>query len=88
MAYKLSDNSIKVLKELYKGQKYKKITSKEEVEELLFGLSFIMTGGKIAKNDDDLNAKEFLENLKECGEEIKNNLDDLDLEYLNNELSQ
>lgn len=88
MAYKLSDNSIKVLKELYKGQEYKKITSKEEVEELLFGLSFIIIGGKIAKNDDDLNAKEFLENLKECGEEIKNNLDDLDLEYLNNELSQ
>lgn len=88
MAYKLSDNSIKVLKELYKGQEYKKITSKEEVEELLFGLSFIMMGGKIVKNDDDLNAKEFLENLKECGEEIKNNLDDLDLEYLNNELSQ
>lgn len=88
MAYKLSDNSIKILKELYKDEEYKKITSKEEVQELLFGLSFIMMGGKIAKNDDDLNAKEFLENLKECGEEIKNNLDDLDLEYLNNELSQ
>ncbi len=88
MAYKLSDNSIKVLKELYKDEEYKKITSKEEVQELLFGLSFLMMGGKIAKNDDDLNAKEFLENLKKCGEEIKNNLDDLDLEYLNNKLSE
>ncbi len=85
MAYKVSDNTIEVLKELYKDHEFEPLTNKKQVQEMLFGLAFIAMGGSF-KNNDDEKANEVLKKVNNAGEELKLHMDELDLKYINSKL--
>lgn len=46
MSHKVSEECIQVLKSLYEGKEFTPLKSKEDVQELLMGLSFLIDDGK------------------------------------------
>lgn len=87
MKYKVSDECIAVLKELSKEKGFKPLKDKKDIEEILLALTFILAMAKLAKNKDN-NAKLSEELIKKCGNELKENLDNIDIEYINYKLSK
>lgn len=87
MKYKVSDECIAVLKELSKEQGFKPLKDKKDIEEILLALTFILAMANLAKNKDN-NAKLSEELIKKCGNELKENLDNIDIEYINYKLSK
>lgn len=87
MKYKVSDECIAVLKELSKEKGFKPLKDKKDIEEILLALTFILAMIKLAKNKDD-NAKLSEELINKCGNELKENLDNIDIEYINYKLSK
>lgn len=87
MKYKVSDECIAVLKELSKEKGFKPLKDKKDIEEILLALTFILTMLKLAKNKDD-NTKLSEELINKCGNELKENLDNIDIEYINYKLSK
>lgn len=86
MSYKVSEDCVQVLKSLYEGKKFTPLKSKEDVQELLMGLSFLLMMGSAAKNKDDEKAKEAYEKMKAAGEELKAHGKDLDLDDFNSRM--
>ena len=87
MKYKISDECIAVLKELSKEKGFKPLKDKKDIEEILLALTFILAMVQLAKNKDN-NAKLSEELIKKCGNELKENLDNIDIEYINYKLSK
>lgn len=87
MKYKVSDECIAVLKELSKEKGFKPLKDKKDIEEVLLALTFILAMSKLAKNKDN-NAKLSEELINKCGNELKENLDNIDIEYINYKLSK
>ncbi len=87
MKYKVSDECIAVLKELSKEKGFKPLKDKKDIEEILLALTFILAMVKLAKNKDN-NAKLSEELINKCGNELKENLDNIDIEYINYKLSK
>lgn len=87
MKYKVSDECIAVLKELSKENGFKPLKDKKDIEEILLALTFILAMANLAKNKDN-NAKLSEELIKKCGNELKENLDNIDIEYINYKLSK
>lgn len=87
MKYKVSDKCIAVLKELSKENGFKPLKDKKDIEEILLALTFILAMANLAKNKDN-NAKLSEELIKKCGNELKENLDNIDIEYINYKLSK
>lgn len=87
MKYKVSDECIAVLKELSKEKGFKPLKDKKDIEEILLALTFILAMAKLAKNKDN-NAKLSEELINKCGNELKENLDNIDIEYINYKLSK
>lgn len=87
MKYKVSDECIAVLKELSKEKGFKPLKDKKDIEEILLALTFILAMANLAKNKDN-NAKLSEELIKKCGNELKENLDNIDIEYINYKLSK
>ena len=87
MKYKVSDECIAVLKELSKEKGFKPLKDKKDIEEILLALTFILAMIKLAKNKDN-NAKLSEELINKCGNELKENLDNIDIEYINYKLSK
>lgn len=87
MKYKVSDECIAVLKELSKEKGFKPLKDKKDIEEILLTLTFILAMIKLAKNKDN-NAKLSEELINKCGNELKENLDNIDIEYINYKLSK
>ena len=87
MKYKVSDECIAVLKELSKEKGFKPLKDKKDIEEILLALTFILAMVQLAKNKDN-NAKLSEELIKKCGNELKENLDNIDIEYINYKLSK
>lgn len=87
MKYKVSDECIAVLKELSKEKGFKPLKDKKDIEEILLALTFILAMVNLAKNKDN-NAKLSEELIKKCGNELKENLDNIDIEYINYKLSK
>lgn len=87
MKYKVSDECIAVLKELSKEQGFKPLKDKKDIEEILLALTFILAMIQLAKNKDN-NTKLSEELINKCGNELKENLDNIDIEYINYKLSK
>ena len=87
MKYKVSDECIAVLKELSKEKGFKPLKDKKDIEEILLALTFILAMANLAKNKDN-NAKLSEELINKCGNELKENLDNIDIEYINYKLSK
>lgn len=87
MKYKVSDECIAVLKELSKEKGFKPLKDKKDIEEILLALTFILAMANLAKNKDN-NTKLSEELIKKCGNELKENLDNIDIEYINYKLSK
>ena len=87
MKYKVSDECIAVLKELSKEKGFKPLKDKKDIEEILLALTFILAMIQLAKNKDN-NTKLSEELIKKCGNELKENLDNIDIEYINYKLSK
>lgn len=87
MKYKVSDECIAVLKELSKEKGFKPLKDKKDIEEILLALTFILAMIKLAKNKDN-NTKLSEELINKCGNELKENLDNIDIEYINYKLSK
>lgn len=87
MKYKVSDECIAILKELSKEKGFKPLKDKKDIEEILLALTFILAMAKLAKNKDN-NAKLSEELINKCGNELKENLDNIDIEYINYKLSK
>ena len=87
MKYKVSDDCIAVLKELSKEKGFKPLKDKKDIEEILLGLTFILAMLKLGKNKDN-NTKLSEELINKCGNELKENLDNIDIEYINYKLSK
>ena len=83
MSHKVSEECIQVLKSLYEGKTFTPLKSKEDVQELLMGLSFLLVMGSAAKNKDDEKAKEAYEKLKAAAGELKAHGEELDLDDFN-----
>lgn len=88
MKHQASDEVITVLKELYKGKKFTQLRSRQEVEEILMAISFMLMAGSAAKNSDDKKAQSVFELLEKVGGELKEHLDDLDLDDLNKRMQE
>lgn len=87
MKYKVSDECIAVLKELSKEKGFKPLKDKKDIEEILLALTFILAMANLAKNKDN-NTKLSEELINKCGNELKENLDNIDIEYINYKLSK
>lgn len=87
MKYKVSDECIAVLKELSKEKGFKSLKNKKDIEEILLALTFILTMLKLGKNKDK-NTKLSEDLINKCGNELKENLDNIDIEYINYKLSK
>lgn len=87
MKYKVSDECIAVLKELSKEKGFKPLKDKKDIEEILLALTFILAMLQFGKNKDN-NTKLSEELIKKCGNELKENLDNIDIEYINYKLSK
>ena len=87
MKYKVSNERIAVLKELSKEKGFKPLKDKKDIEEILLGLTFILAMLKLGKNKDN-NTKLSEELINKCGNELKENLDNIDIEYINYKLSK
>ena len=87
MKYKVSDECIAVLKELSKEKGFKPLKDKKDIEEILLALTFILAMLQLAKNKDN-NTKLSEELINKCGNELKENLDNIDIEYINYKLSK
>lgn len=87
MKYKVSDECIAVLKELSKEKGFKPLKDKKDIEEILLALTFILAMIQLAKNKDN-NTKLSEELINKCGNELKENLDNIDIEYINYKLSK
>ena len=87
MKYKVSDECIAVLKQLSKEKGFKPLKDKKDIEEILLALTFILAMANLAKNKDN-NTKLSEELIKKCGNELKENLDNIDIEYINYKLSK
>ena len=87
MKYKVSDECIAILKELSKEKGFKPLKDKKDIEEILLALTFILAMIQLAKNKDN-NTKLSEELINKCGNELKENLDNIDIEYINYKLSK
>ncbi len=87
MKYKVSDECIAVLKKLSKEKGFKPLKDKKDIEEILLGLTFILAMLKLGKNKDN-NTELSEELINKCGNELKENLDNIDIEYINYKLSK
>ncbi len=59
----------------------------KDIEEILLALTFILAMVNLAKNKDN-NTKLSEELINKCGNELKENLDNIDIEYINYKLSK
>ena len=88
MAYILSDDSVKLIREILKDDKnHFKITNKNELLEFSMGISFLMMfQGLKGKNKLSPEDETKLGKLKALMDELKEHQDDIDYEDLNRRL--
>lgn len=89
MAYILSDDSVKLIKEIQKDDKnHFKITNKNELLEFAMGVSFLTMGFQVLKGKNKLSPEDEtkLGKLKTLMDELKEHKDDIDYEDLNRRL--
>ncbi len=79
MSYQLSENTMKIIKLV---NKEKKSYTKQEIQEMSFGLSFIYLGVRSKKNLND-EEKMFKKNLEEAIKELNEHAKDVDVDYFN-----
>lgn len=79
MSYQLSENTMKIIKLV---NKEKKSYTKQEIQEMSFGLSFIYLGVQSKKNLND-EEKMFKKNLEEAIKELSEHAKDVDVDYFN-----
>lgn len=79
MSYQLSENTMKIIKLV---NEEKKSYTKEEIQEMSFGLSFVYLGVQSKKNLDD-EEKMFKKNLEEAIKELNEHAKDVDVDYFN-----
>ena len=87
MAYLVSTQCIETLMELNQSfnnkEEIKPLKNKKVVEEILMSLGLIVMAAQF-KNDD--RAKEQIKQINAAGEELKAHIDELDLDYINNNI--
>ena len=88
MAYILSDDSVKIIKEIQKDDKnHSKITNKNELLQFAMGVSFLkMFQGLKGKNKLSPEDETKLGKLTALMDELKEHQDDIDYEDLNRRL--
>ena len=88
MAYILSDDSVKIIKEIQKDDKnHFKITNKNELLEFAMGVSFLMMfQGLKGKNKLSPEQEAKFGELTALMDELKEHQDDIDYEDLNRRL--
>lgn len=88
MAYILSDDSVKLIREIQKDDKnHFKITNKNELLQFAMGVSFLMMfQGLKGKNQLSPEDEIKLGKLKALMDELKEHQDDIDYEDLNRRL--
>ena len=79
MSYQLSENTMKIIKLI---NKEKKSYTKQEIQEMSLGLSFIYLGVQSKKNLND-EEKMFKKNLEEAIKELNEHAKDVDVDYFN-----
>lgn len=84
MSYQLSENTMKIIKLV---NKEKKSYTKQEIQEMSFGLSFIYLGVQSKKNLND-EEKMFKKNLEEAIKELNEHAKDVDVDYFNYTLAK
>ncbi len=85
MSYKVSDTCLKTLKELSNSfnnnSKKDLLKSKNDVLELIMSLGFISMAPSTKKDEQ---TKAMVARINEAGKELKDHIDELDLDYINN----
>lgn len=84
MSYQLSENTMKIIKLV---NKEKKSYTKQEIQEMSLGLSFIYLGVQSKKNLND-EEKMFKKNLEEAIKELNEHAKDVDVDYFNYTLAK
>lgn len=79
MSYQLSENTMKIIKLV---NKEKKSYTKQEIQEMSFGLSFVYLGVQTKKDLND-EEKMFKKNLEEAIKELNEHAKDVDVDYFN-----
>ena len=84
MSYQLSENTMKVIKLV---NEEKKSYTKQEIQEISFGLSFVYIGIQLKKNLND-EEKMFKKNLEDAIKELNEHASEVDVDYFNHMLSK
>lgn len=84
MSYQLSESTMKVIKLVNEG---KKSYTKQEIQEMSFGLSFVYFGVQLKKNLND-EEKMFKKNLEEAIKELNEHVSEVDVDHFNHMLSK
>ena len=84
MSYQLSESTMKVIKLVNEG---KKSYTKQEIQEMSFGLSFVYFGVQSKKNLND-EEKMFKKNLEEAIKELNEHVSEVDVDHFNHMLSK
>ena len=84
MSYQLSESTMKVIKLV---NEEKKSYTKQEIQEMSFGLSFVYFGVQSKKNLND-EEKMFKKNLEEAIKELNEHASEVDVDHFNHMLSK
>lgn len=84
MSYQLSESTMKVIKLV---NEEKKSYTKQEIQEISFGLSFVYIGIQLKKNLND-EEKMFKKNLEDAIKELNEHASEVDVDYFNHMLSK
>ena len=84
MSYQLSESTMKVIKLV---NEEKKSYTKQEIQEISFGLSFVYIGIQLKKNLND-EEKMFKKNLEDAIKELNEHASEVDVDYFNHTLSK
>lgn len=84
MSYQLSESTMKVIKLVNED---KKSYTKQEIQEISFGLSFVYIGIQLKKNLND-EEKMFKKNLEDAIKELNEHASEVDVDHFNLTLSK